>query len=612
MKSHGRAWLVTLLLCGAGAWWIQTGRAWYRRVVQSPPAAAPSARTETQFVALVLPRVTRQASRFSYSKRELDARLSALRKEGFVSIGLSDVEALYTKRRKLPAKAVLLMFGQDDAQGLEIADKVLAANRMRAVAFVSRAAHSAEIDERRYLTKHAIRQMRKGGAWEFGWISQARPPEEPELGPLTAVLDPDGASTRPANASSFRLRFEGSELGLNDASDDPKALRAMVLRAGRPLPEDLRIVRNAWPRRARFEDRFDGKGIESDWIRGWGVARGANKKLALVPYPRQTGAGVFLRGTEKWKDSIIEFELGKHQKEVWVYARYKGDGSFVRAGVRDDHWLVEQKISAKALPSMLGRAPIIPSDGPQRARFVLKGPRAMLHVNGRMQFGRSLSVHPAVDHGRILVGVYDKGFKTALGVLTYFRAEPVPERWIALKNLGALDEARLSALREGLIYARALSPRWLTVSRDGSVGIEAEQQALVRTLAGFYACRLAPLAELPSLAGISPDGPAAERLLANLAEAARRLEVPAINLRVRPEDAERPDTRRLLERARRTLAASKRELWITLDGPPGAEAVLAGSADGVLRSAAGPKHYELLEAPAEAPPKSSQETASIP
>ena len=91
-----------------------------------------------------------------------------------------------------------------------------------------------------------------------------------------------------------------------------------------------------------------------------------DRRLALLPTPRQSGAGVFLRGTEKWRNVVLDFDLKRFQKEFWAYARDKAEGSFVRFGARGDSWYVEQKAGPKIPPATLARAPILPSEPARR------------------------------------------------------------------------------------------------------------------------------------------------------------------------------------------------------------------------------------------------------
>jgi hypothetical protein len=411
-------------------------------------------------------------------------------------------------------------------------------------------------------------------------------------------------------------------MGLDDASSDPRALQALALRGDSGPDENRRIVAGALPRTAAWSDDFRPQGLGADWVGGWGVASRGGGRMALVPTPRQSGAGVFLRGTDRWRDASIEFELKRYQKEFWAYARYRPDGGYVRVGARGGSWYVEQKSGPRALTSQLARAPIPEGGLPARVRIVLKGDAILVHVNGRMEFGRALRLHPAVERGRVLFGVYDGRSRSARAVLTSVRAAPLDEEWLAPKR-GAtrgFDEQRLGELREEAVFASVLSPRWIQVGSDGAVAVDESQAVLVRSLAGFYGCRLVPMAEL------SADGPfaladasRAARALSGLSGAARGLDAGGLNLRLRGEDAERPETLAFLARLREALRARRQRLWVTLDGGGEPGAALRSSVDGVLRPAerkwAGLEILEAARPQTAASPRTAgrtqRETASI-
>jgi hypothetical protein len=584
--TYSLAWLLILAAALAGAAWVEYGKAYVRRRDHGVPPIAESTRTESRFLAVLLPRITAERGKYAMSTAELAEFLDGLKAAGFVSIGLDDVADFYARGRRLPPKAVLLAFAEDDPQGLELADDALKGLRLRGAAFISRTASAEDGDRRRFLTGHAVGQMRRGGAWEFGSISALAPPPLPQAGEVLAVLDDDGR--RPAPRRPYPLRFVASELGLDDGSDDPRALSVLALRPERSPAENLLVVQGAWPRTAEFADDFSAGRLGADWIAGWGIVSLGPRRLALLPTPHQSGAGVFLRGTERWRDVAVEFELKKYQKEFWAYARYKDEGRFLRVGARGGFWYVEQKTGAQSLPSLLARSPILENGLPARVRLVVKDGTAIVHVNGRMQFGRPLRVNPAVDRGRILFGVYDAKSRSALAVLTSVRAAPLGGEWIAPRHGVArgFDEERLAGLREEAALASALSPRWIEVASDGGVSVVETQGVLVRSLADFYGCRLVPMAEFPAFgASVFASPASAAAALAGFIEAARGLDAAGLNLRLSGGEAARPETVAFLSKLRAALRARREELWVTVDDARAPDAALKEAVDGVLRPA---------------------------
>jgi hypothetical protein len=581
------AWLGIIAGIAAFAAWISFGGIYFRRKYFAVPPILEASRVESEFVAILLPRIVVRPHQHAMSSAALAEFLGRLQSAGYVSISMNDVAQLYWRRRGLPPKSVLIAFAQDDPQGMGAADEVMKDLRLRGVAFLDPADASSSKDQRRRLSPHAVSQMRLGGSWEFGWTRQ------------------EGAQVV-LGAESFPLRFTSSELGLNDGKADPHALNLLAIRPGLGAAENYGIVANSWRRTADFSDDFAGNGLGTDWVAGWGVVARGNRRLTILPTPRQSSAGVFLRGTEKWRDLYLEFQLKRYQKEFWAYARYKSDGSFLRVGARNGYWYVEQKIGPKNLPSRLARSPIQEGSLPAQVRLVLKGDSAIIHVNDRLQFGRVLRVNPAIDEGRVLLGVYDARSRSALAVLTSVKAGPLGDEWISFRRDAGtrFDENRLEALREEAVRARAMSPLWVDVASDGKVSVAETDGQLIRSMAGFYGCRLMPMAEFPEHGVAALESPGGvDRLAGDLADSTGILYAAGLNLRLRGDQAKRPETLALLTKLQAVLHIRRRELWVTVDRADGLESAIGQSVDGILK--ASPKTMlgiEVLEALQRRPP----------
>jgi hypothetical protein len=232
-----------------------------------------------------------------------------------------------------------------------------------------------------------------------------------------------------------------------------------------------------------------------------------------------------------------------------------------------------------------------------------------------MMFGRALRVHPRLVRGGLLLAVYDSRPKSAMAVLSGVKAEPIPEQWVAFKKGGlraASEGSALEGLREASVYAGALSPRWLDILSDGTVAADLEEQALVRSMAGFFNCRLVPMAEFPGSGTAFLASPArSERLAAALTDEVKAVNAVGLNLRLRGSDAERPEAVRFLGKLRASLRAADRELWVTLDRSREPASAVTASVDGVWEAASTGKDYEILRPAARRPaPRPQWETAS--
>lgn len=564
-RTYG-TWPPILIAIAAFIFWITEGRAFIRRTLYPPISAEESSRTENQFVAVLLPRISTGGEKSCLSPKVLSDVLAGLRTSGYISIGLDDLRDFYRHRRPLPPKAILIGFGDDYPQSVALADKALQHARMRGVLFLDSVANSPALDQRRFLSSHAVRQLVKSGAWDLAALSRETPTNADGAALVDFLLDNNGHRPWPAQFARYPFRFVASEFGLNDSHDDLRALHIMTIHPEESPAEILRILTESWPRTERFTDDFSGADLVAHWVVGWGIVTSARRRLLLLPTPHQTGAGVFLRGTDDWSDLSLEFELKKFQSEFWAYARYQDDGRFVRIGSRNGYWYVEQKIGARDKPNLLARAPLSQGSLPARVRIILKGDAALIYVNDRMQFGKTLKVHPNIDRGRVLLAVYDSRPRSAMAVLASVKAQPIGSDWLALwqKSGGSLSiDANLRQLRTEAALAKAISPVWLTVRSDGTVVRREEQRDLIGSLAGFYHCRLLPIADL-SGAHIG-DG---DRTYWGLTEAVLEPDVAGLNLRLKAEDLRNPKTLAFLKRLRDDFHMFHREVWITLDAPP--------------------------------------------
>lgn len=579
-RRHALGWV---LILGGGAFvlfWSVYGRAYFRRTRHALPEIAEARRTESAFVAILIPRIRRSGERFTITPAQLARVLGGLKASGHTPITLDDVEALYARGRLLPRKAVLVAFSENDPRGYRLSDRVLRNLRWRGTAFVKRTADGAGDEERQYLTGHAIAQMRRSGAWEFGWTATDLPGADRAAKLGRALLVEENRPAVSSHTARFPLAFHASELGYNDRHDAPSALHILVLRPERAA-QNLAIVEKAWPRVKGIADDFQADTVGTDWIAGWGVLPMGRHRLKLLPTPRHSSAGIYLRGTETWRDSTVEFNLARYKKEFWAYARLREGESFVRVGAVDGWWHAEQKAGLSSPVNMLARYPIGEHGLPATVRFVLKGDALLVYAGGRLIFGRPLRLNPAIDRGRVFFGVYDSTASAAMAVLNSVRAAPLGEVWLSPVDLSKeLDEPALAALREEAAHAKVVSPPWVSVGRDAEVRVRESQSVLLRSMAGFYGCLLVPAVDVET-GGLAAGADAADRLARRLAAAADELEVSGLNLRLRADQARSPAALAVASKLRGLLRTDKRELWITLDGAPAPG--LGVAADGVLR-----------------------------
>jgi hypothetical protein len=564
-RSYAWFWRITFVLVTVSLIWTQFGEAWVRRTYHMPPEPSDLVRTTDHFVAILFPRITKRPRPYAFSQDEFESVVRSLKSLGYYPIGFDDIRALYFEGRLLPPKSILIALDRDEPISCRIADKVMKKLKMRGAVFLKGGAEREGRYKRRWLSRHGIKQMQKSGTWTFG--------QELTDGPETDVQ-----SKFVHVSDEGEIRFTVAQTGFNDIHQDPLALNIMRVRPDKEDHQNVLLVHKTQPRRKELVDDFSKSHFGSEWLIGWGAASAARGKMVILPMPGQSSAGVFLTGTEDWQDLVLEFTLERYKKTFWAYVRYQDMGRYLRVGIGNGRWQVQQKPGIGP-PNVLGSLEVKPSDLPAKIRLLLKGNWATLYINDVMQFGKSLRVDPAIDRGRVHLGVYDKEPRTAIAVLSEVRVKPLGTKWLALSAQGAADPNVQSALREQLVEAAVISPRWFAVGPQGQFHPTTQERETVWFHAGYYRCRLIPLVDVASSGlDFERERQKAEAMQALMAQEAEELGVDGLNLFLTAEQAKNAGA--FLEGLRNRLHAVKKELWITTKEPP--HPVLRQFVDGLL------------------------------
>ena len=174
---RGTRWLLSVALMaslvGAGGLWVLKTRP-YDPAQHEAPAVDVAARGFPVYrdALLVLNFHDVSASgtsRYTVSPRAFAAQLDALRKAGFHSVRLADMEALVTGRRvRLPPRPVLLTFDDGPASNWLDADPVLRRYGFTAVAFLITSKIVQPYQPSYHLSTEQVRRMAASGRWELG------------------------------------------------------------------------------------------------------------------------------------------------------------------------------------------------------------------------------------------------------------------------------------------------------------------------------------------------------------------------------------------------------------------------------------------------------------
>jgi hypothetical protein len=122
------------------------------------------------------------------------------------------------------------------------------------------------------------------------------------------------------------------------------------------------------------------------------------------------------------------------------------------------------------------------------------------------------------------------------------------------------------------------------VNADGSPSINAPHAEFVRSLAGYYNCRLVPMIELTPASLPALERPGVSRELASFfAASSRGFKGKGLNLRLPISGEPSRSQLEFIRLLREALRASDQDLWITVDGGRPGSAVSEGVRD-VLRA----------------------------
>jgi biofilm PGA synthesis lipoprotein PgaB len=204
---RGARWLASvallLSLVSAGALWVVTTRP-YDPAQHKAPDVDVAARDFPAYRDAVLVLnyhdvAATVASPYTVTSKAFAAQLDALRKAGFHSVRLADLQALVAGRPvRLPPRPVLLTFDDGPASNWLDADPVLQRYGFSAVAFLISSKIVEPYRPSYHLSTEQVRRMAASGRWEFGGHTD----DLHHLGPT-----PDGTK-RPALINRLALGKE--------------------------------------------------------------------------------------------------------------------------------------------------------------------------------------------------------------------------------------------------------------------------------------------------------------------------------------------------------------------------------------------------------------------
>jgi hypothetical protein len=566
-------WWAALAAIGAVVYWQQ--------LPASPPTTTtrPVARPEREaFVALSFARISDTMPDVLSSQRFRE-QLTALKHAGYSTIGLDDLDAFYRQRAPLPEHPLLLVFGEAQRETMDIADSVLASLDMRGVFFVNvHGVADANVD---LVSRHRLRQLVRSGRWQAGIDSTAadaadRSPavlfdahrRDRELleawtgSPVMAIAEQrvrlDDA--REEDAWSRGLRAAGYRLGLvlsppraNYVDESPYQIRSFRVAADASGAQLASQLAAREPRRGRFVDDFTKGAASPSWVVDHGQIDVADRALRISSKEGQSGAQLWLAGTERWRDGTLTVSLaGPPQGQFWISLRARPAGPSMRLGVASGR-VILQRVADGQTNEIASREV---GSGPIEVRLRMVGGRADAALNGESMLQRPADVPPALSEGAVSLAVWSSKGEASARVRRV-EAEPLPSSLALVAP--SPDDASWNELRRRADELAIVSP---TSSFADDVERDGRATLAIEIFARYHHLDIYPAFSVDH----ELQAPESQRLIARATHAAQSTDVDGINLVLTPALASSSPTAELVSALRSRLRAQHKPLIVTVLG----------------------------------------------
>lgn len=388
--TYGLAWGVAglILLSGIGCW------AWME---MRPSAATPPPRGDADwFLMLRMPEISTQyESGVDTMKIRMDRWLEALARNGFVPIRFSDAVGRLARRRGLPDRAVVIFFSPGYRKTYDIVTPLFLRHRCPAVWLTQKKSLAAA--DRRYLTYHALRRLRRLQGWDAGFT------DADEQGAFRVEGVPAASRARwAAEAGAFALnRWRPA-----------RPFQFLTVNADW-MPEEL--IGRLW-----VETPPTGPVVLTKTVihaREWGIAKPAETGGEFQEYAfdlqapvNQRGVKLFWLGTRGQNDFRLGMEAQKLYGELWLQLRFdeNAGGSGVQVILAEDGMHVEER-SGRSVKRLAARRPSRPfANRPFSVNIVLNGQTLSISADGEEPEIIDLAAGPPADRGLVQLYLTDK------------------------------------------------------------------------------------------------------------------------------------------------------------------------------------------------------------
>ena len=536
----------------------------------------------------------------------------AIKKAGYTPIGLEELEGFF-KGGGLPARPILLIFGEAQRETMEIADATLAAEDMRGIFAVNvPGLRDANVD---LVSRHRMRQLADSGRWDAILDTSAPAPtsegapadpaesyrRERELlerwldRPVLAIAeqrerfdrtDTEEAWKRAITTVGFHLGFVLAPPRANYVDDSPFLIRSIRVPREWTGQDVVSQLAAREPRRRAFEDRFAGSSPSPAWVIDHGEVGIEDRTLRLASKEGQSGALVWLGGTERWRDASVTVELAAPPTgQFWIGLRAGRGDAFVRLGVAGGR-AVLQRASGNGETHEIAARPV--PRGPVELTFRMIGGRASASVDGESILERPAEIPRSVGEGWVTLAVWSPQGETAASIRRV-EAEPLSPS-LALVSASP-DEGTWNELRRRVDRLAILSPRQsVMAARDNG-----DERA---TLAVEIFARYHHLDLFPALTIDQPlPGAESRRIVDEAARMVAPASVDGLNLVLPRAVAGTREGIELVSSLRSRVAEAKKRLVVTVLGEGSPPASLENVAEVYVADAERPSRLEIADAP---------------
>lgn len=239
----------------------------------------------------------------------------------------------------------------------------------------------------------------------------------------------------------FRIAFTREGSAFNPAGQSPYDLTRMQVRRDMETGELVAALEN-WGKERKAYSAGNSE-LRDDWHTYDAEIAVSEDGLALSPLEKEIINPAFLRGTDLWRDLKLSVIYRRDEGERSIYLRYVSRDCYLRVCVKSNRILVQERLPRAGLATIYES--VLGSEDPWELDVLLKGNRIKLWLNGRPVTDGFLPVSPALDSGRVALGVM--GQEGYSGRFDDFSVSRLPSVW---KEGADSDEA---AGRHGEIMA---------------------------------------------------------------------------------------------------------------------------------------------------------------